>query len=221
MPSALFRWLRLWSLSAAMFYLAGCAIGQQHVQQQTSPLDPALYRQHLASLADIEHFELRGRIGVQNDGRGFSGSTQWQHFNTGDHIALFSPLGGQVATIKTTANGVELIDSDGKIYRAQDAETLTQQNLGWSLPMQGLSDWVLGRPSDSESVNTDNAIWDESGKLSRLKQHGWEIEYQEYREASGRQLPARLTLRSPKLYLKLVIQEWDIPPAGTPLAKQQ
>lgn len=199
------HWLRLLPCAAGLL-LIGCTIIQPTTQAPASAT--AAYQQHLASLANIKQFKLQGRIGVQSEGKGFSGTTHWQHDDAGDTIALFSPLGGQVATIKTTADGVGLVTSDGKSFSAKDAETLTQQNLGWSLPMQGLTDWVLGRPASGP--NASDAIWDSTGRLTKLKQDGWEIEYAEYVEASGRQLPGKINLRNPRLYLKLVIEQWDI-----------
>jgi outer membrane lipoprotein LolB len=208
------RWLGL-SPCAAGLLLVGCAAIQPITQPSGDPA--AAYQQHLASLADIRQFSLQGRIGVQTEGKGFSGGTHWQHDNAGDNIALFSPLGSQIASIKTTADGVELVTSDGKSFSAKDAETLTQQNLGWGLPMQGLPDWVLGRPAAGS--NASDSIWDSAGRLTKLKQDGWEIEYAEYVEASGQQLPGKINLRNPKLYLKLIIERWEIPPgeqAGQP-----
>ncbi|HEX5538900.1 MAG TPA: lipoprotein insertase outer membrane protein LolB, partial [Methylophilaceae bacterium] len=141
--------------------------------------------------------------------RGFSGSMQWQHALAGDQIQLFSPLGGQVAQISTTANGVELITSDGKSYQAADAETLTQQTLGWSLPMRGLADWVVGRPA---SGAVKDASWDTMGRLTTLQQDGWDIEYADYINIDGHQLPTRISLRSPQLNLKLIVENWQLKP---------
>jgi outer membrane lipoprotein LolB len=122
-------------------------------------------------------------------------------------IALFSPLGSQVASISTTPEGVTLTTSDGKAYYAQDAASLTQQNLGWSLPMKGLPDWVLGRPTNSVVELTQ---WDETGYLVRLKQDGWDIEYAQYIAVNGYQLPGKVTLRSLKVNLKLIIEQWHM-----------
>ena len=208
------HWLRLLPDVVGLL-LIGCAAFQPTAQPSGN--SAAAYQQHLASLANIKQFKLQGRIGVQTEGKGFSGTTHWQHDNAGDNIALFSPLGGQIATIKTAADGVELVTSDGKSFSAKDAETLTQQNLGWSLPMQGLTDWVLGRPASGS--NASDIILDSTGRLTKLKQDGWEIEYPEYVETSGQQLPGKINLRNPKLYLKLVVEQWEIPPskqAGQP-----
>jgi outer membrane lipoprotein LolB len=198
MLSALPRWL----VASAALLLAGCATLEQQPQATVAP---EFYQQHLASLSAIQGFSIDGRIGVQTDGKGFSGSMHWQHSVQGDHIALFSPLGSQVASISTTPEGVTLTASDGKAYHAQDAASLTQQNLGWSLPMKGLPDWVLGRPTNGMAELTQ---WDETGNLVRLKQDGWDIEYAQYSAVNGYQLPGKVTLRSLKVNLKLIIEQW-------------
>ena len=193
-----------WPVAIAALLLAGCAtLGQQ----PQATVAPELYQQHLASLSAIQGFSIDGRIGVQTDGKGFSGSTLWQHTVLGDQIALFSPLGSQVASISTTPEGVTLTTSDGKTYHAQDAASLTQQNLGWSLPMKGLPDWVLGRPTNSVVELTQ---WDEAGNLVRLKQDGWDIEYAQYTTVKGYLLPGKVTLRSLKANLKLIIEQWHM-----------
>lgn len=198
---ALLRWVQL----VAVLTLPGCAA----LQQQAEPAsDLATHQRHLDNLAEIRQFNIQGRIGVQTEGRGFSGSTRWQHQAKQDTIALFSPLGGQVADINVTPESVVLVDSDGKSYRAADAETLTQKTLGWRLPMKGLPDWVLGRPAPG---NVEDVHWDQSGRVTRLKQHGWDISYAQYQDSQGYQLPGKVTLVSPKLNLKLIIERWELP----------
>lgn len=168
---------------------------------------PDLHRQHMLQITEIQQFNLKGRIGVQAKGKGFSGSAEWQHANRADNIALFSPLGSQVATIKTIENGMELVTGEKKTYRAPDAETLTQEVLGWSLPVNGLADWVLGRPGQGLAQLT---LWDKQGRITRLDQNGWEIEYLQYSEVKGYQLPAKINLRNQGLILKLIIKDWNM-----------
>jgi outer membrane lipoprotein LolB len=165
-----------------------------------------LNQQHLLNIATIEQFTLQGRIGVQAEGKGFSGSLHWQHDAANDNIELYSPLGGQVASIKKTADKVALVDAKGNRISATDAETLTQTALGWQLPLTGLADWSLGRPTNSAS---DTITWDEFGHLSTLKQDGWNIEYQNYSEQNGHFLPGKILLRNEKIYLKLLVEKWD------------
>lgn len=184
--------------------LQGCASTPTHKPAE-SINSQALYQQHLQRIAAIGEFTLQGRIGVQTDGKGFSGSLHWQHDVTHDDIALYSPLGGQVASIKKTAGQVTLEDANGNSITAADAEALTQTALGWRLPLAGLADWSLGRPSSSP---IQARTWDEQGFLSTLKQDGWDIEYQNYSEQNGHFLPSKILLKSQKVNLKLLVEKW-------------
>lgn len=209
-------WLVVLALSVAA--LSGCTSLATKTENGNSAQGTAAHQQHLASIDHLQDFSLEGRMGVQTDGRGVSGSLHWQHSDGGgDAIALFSPMGSKIADVKSSDGQVTLTANDGKTYHASDAETLTEQTLGWRLPVTHLSDWVLGRPSPGAITQ---ASWDDSGQLARLTQDGWEIQYQEYKQVPDRQpsdqqtravsLPSKLTLRNPKLYLKLVIERWNL-----------
>lgn len=179
--------------------LAGCAALPAQKQAE-----PAAYNAHLQRLIKIESFGLEGRIGVLTETKGFSGSMRWHHRPDGDDIAFYSPLGTQLGELEKNADGVTLTTSQ-KTFHAEDAEALTQQTLGWSLPMSGLSDWVLGRPAKGDA---EILAWDTAGHIARLRQNGWEIEYPAYQTTPGLQLPTKIVLKSRKLDLKLVVENW-------------
>jgi len=177
-------------------------------QTEQSDASQKLRALHLAQLAAIEEFSLHGRIGVQTNSKGFSGSLQWQHSSTGDDINLYSPLGSQVASITRTAEQVTLQDSSGKRFSAADAETLTQETLGWKLPLTGLADWSIGRPSQGP---VQKSVWNEQGLLTNLEQDGWKIEYDNYKQQGAYMLPGKIFLKSDQLNLKLLVETWNAP----------
>jgi len=199
------RFLHALLLLAIMPALTAC-VSTTLVKPELPAAAQQLKEQHLLSLQSIQQFSLQGRVGVQTSSKGFSGSLQWQHNRGDDDIALYSPLGGQVASIKKTSVQVTLEDSSGKIYSAADAETLTQSTLGWQLPLKGLADWAIGRPTGSP---VQESIWNEQGLLTNLHQDGWKIEYQNYTEQDGYILPGKIFLRSDKLNLKLLVEKWN------------
>lgn len=164
-----------------------------------------LHQIHIQQLSQIKQFYLQARIGIQSDGKGSSGSTRWRHNPEGNDISMLSPVGGTVAKIITNAEGVTLTTNDGKVLQAADAESLTEEHLGWRLPLTGLPDWALGRPANRL---VEELQWDSIGRITKLKQDGWEIEYPEYMEASGYRLPKKINLKSKNLTLKLVIESW-------------
>jgi outer membrane lipoprotein LolB len=194
------------SLILLCLLLPACASSSLQ-QAASSTASQVLYQQHLQDMAAIDAFSLQGRIGVQANGKGFSGSLHWQHTAHHDDIEMFSPLGGQVASIQKTAGQVTLTEANGKRVSAIDAETLTAEILGWRLPLSGLADWSLGRPTRNQVLHS---TWDERGFLRTLNQDGWDIEYQAYTAYNGKFLPSKISLKSEQLNLKLLVEEWVI-----------
>ncbi len=167
---------------------------------------------HLTSLANIKSFSLKGRLGVVTNPRGFSGGIEWQHENqtSTDNIDIFSPVGGKSANIIKNQSGVTLTTQDGRSIKTQDAESLTEATLGWRLPLIGLSDWALGKPTSSK---VEASTWDENGRLTTLKQDGWDISYENYIKTNGAEnngtfLPSKILLKSEKVNLKLIVDQW-------------
>lgn len=188
-----------------LFVLSSCAT-QPPVKPQAS--QPA-HNQHIESLSLIKSYTLKGRLGVISSAeyKSFSGSIAWQHSTDTDNLDIFTPLGSVAANISKSRQEIVLTSADGKTTTAQDAESLTQKTMGWRLPLKGLSDWALGRPSNSPITN---ATWDEQGRLVSLDQEGWHIEYQDYSNDTKTSLPNKITLRTDQVRLKLLIEEWNI-----------
>ncbi len=166
----------------------------------------AIHQQHLAKLNAIKSFSLKGRLGVVTQKQGFSGSINWQHATQNDNIDVYSPLGGQLANIKKDAQGVTLTTQEGRNITAKTAESLTESSLGFKLPLAGLSDWALGKPSLS---TIDASSWDDQGRILTLQQDGWDIAYENYADNNGVSLPNKVVLKSEQLNLKLLIENWS------------
>jgi outer membrane lipoprotein LolB len=146
-------------------------------------------------------FELIGRVAVRHGGEASSARVQWRHGLKTDDMLITSPIGQGVARI-TRAGGMVILETgDNRKFQAQSAESLTQEVLGWRLPLTGLSDWIRARPS-LEGAHV--ASQDEKMRLARLEQDGWQIEYQEYDEDR----PVRIRLLRPELEIRLVIETW-------------
>lgn len=191
-------------LAASMLVACASPAVKPNIDQNAANLNA----QHLKSLAEIAGFSIQGRIGIQTNPKGFSGSLIWQHSANADDIALYSPLGSQVASINSTATQITLLDSSGKSYSAADAETLTQDVLGWRLPLKGLSDWALGRP---RSAPIQHSAWNAQGQLTHLEQDGWNIEYDNYQQQGAYALPSKIYLKSQQLNIKLLVEKWNQP----------
>jgi outer membrane lipoprotein LolB len=202
--------LHRWSSLLLSIWLSGCSMLQPKPSEPPLPEPvgtPAeMHQQHIQRITGISAFYLQGRIGIQTEGKGVSGATRWRHSPQLDDISMLSPVGGTVAKIIASADGVTLTTNDGKHFEADSAEDLTQEHLGWRLPLTGLPDWAIGRPAKKLAEYME---WDAYGRITKLHQAGWEIEYPEYMQAKGYHLPKKVTLRNSKMTLKLVIESWE------------
>jgi len=146
-------------------------------------------------------FELTARFAASYRNEAASGTLQWRHRAARDVVMLSSPFGQGVARITREGETVTLITGDDKRYSAADAETLTEQVLGFRLPLRGLTDWVRARPATDAPAQAEYAA---DGRLLSLEQRGWRIEYMAYEGVQ----PKRLKLLYPGLELRLAISEW-------------
>ena len=191
-------------IAALCVALVGCAT-QPISSTTTTQQHAAENQQHLASLAKIQAFSLKGRLGVVTQKQGFSGSIEWQHHASADNIDVYSPVGGKVANIAKNTSGVTLTDQKGHSIQANNAEELTETTLGFRLPLTGLSDWAIGRPTASK---IETISWDAQGRLTLLKQDGWDISFENYIKSNDNFLPSKITLKSEKVNLKLLVENW-------------
>lgn len=200
---------RTFALCFLAFYLSGCSFlkTQEQPTSDTSIEASVLHDHHMVLVNNIEQFALTGRLGVMTNPKGFSGRVAWQHTLENDNIDVFSPLGGKVANIIKTDEEVVLTNSKNEHIAAPDTETLTEETLGFRLPLSGLSYWALGRPSDTGLV--EYVTWDENGRINQLKQNDWDIQYQDYEANEGYFLPKKITLRTDELIIKLIVEQWS------------
>jgi outer membrane lipoprotein LolB len=151
-------------------------------------------------------FSVVGRFAVRYGAESASGRVTWRHSDADDELLIASPLGQGIAEITRRAGTFTLVTANDGRFTAADPERLTEQALGWALPLDGLPDWVQGRPQAGVPAEARR----EGAQLAELRQQGWTIEYLGYDEA-GR-LPRRLRLTRGELDIRLVIEEWLVAP---------
>jgi outer membrane lipoprotein LolB len=133
-------------------------------------------------------FDLAGRIAARYGNEAFTGNISWRHAKGGDELLISTPTGQGVAQILRQGEAVLLKTAQGREYRAADSESLTERVLGFRLPIEGLADWVRGRPAPE------------------LERRGWKVEYQ---ERDAQQRPTRMRLTYPGIELRFAISQWN------------
>jgi len=150
-------------------------------------------------------FVINGRVAIKHDGERTSSGLRWEHHANEDEILLLAPLGQTVARIHRDVHGVSLEES-GKRYVAQSMEMLTQQVLGWELPLSGLRYWVTAAAAPSHAADIQR---NPNGQIKEMRQDGWDISYSRYANDSASSLPLRLTLRREHLKIMMLIDAWE------------
>lgn len=184
----------LWGVLLAA--LAGCTT----VAPATTHTPPLIQ-------AFIPSFEITARISVRHEKDGFSGNLHWRHVFGADEFVVQTPLGQGVARITQSSQGATLETADGKVLQAPDAENLTQQALGFRLPLGGMSHWVQAQALSREAELRYAA----DGTLAYLSEQGWQIEYLSYQTLGATSLPNKLSLQNAQLKLRLIVDDWQVP----------
>lgn len=147
---------------------------------------------------------MNGRISVKHNGSRDSAGLRWTHQAQADEILLLTPLGQTAARIFRD-DGHATLDNGDKHYSDTDVEALMMQVLGWRLQLDGLHHWVLGMPQPSDALVERDML----GRLTVLRQDGWEVRYLAYADDKADSLPARMQLSRENLQLTLLIDEWE------------
>jgi outer membrane lipoprotein LolB len=158
--------------AAAILSLSGCATSTANL----STASVAAYR---------DTVDLNGKIGATYQHNGERGAVSspftWTQRPGRVDVTLFTPLGQTAAEISVTPDAATLTQPNREPRVAKDIDTLTQQALGWSLPVAGLRDWLQGYAVDAEGKRfaaspANNHVF---------TRDGWSLRFTEWQDKPG------------------------------------
>ncbi|MEP4559183.1 lipoprotein insertase outer membrane protein LolB [Cobetia amphilecti] len=192
------------ALLAMTLVLSGCASQMASDNAGDLTRSDGDWQQQDAQLAALTHWQLAGKVGIRTPEEGHSANLDWQQDGDDYHMLITGPLGAGRTTLVRDADGVRLSSSEGD-FEAPDAESLMLAQLGWSLPLGALDNWVRGVPAAGEhDIETD-----ELGFPTTLYQNGWEVDYQDWTRAEGLWLPRKMKLYYGDLTATLIVNQWQ------------
>lgn len=144
---------------------------------------------------DWQNFEASGRLGVKVQEKGSYANFDWYKQNGVETIDINTPLGTTVGQLCQDSEGVLALDNKGNLYQADTAEALSEQLLGYPIPIQHLGVWANGEwvSDQPHEILADG----------KLKQLGWVIS----RELDEENLPSILLLENNQLSVRLAFTE--------------
>jgi len=165
---SLTRRLTLLAFAAA---LAGCATSTANLSTATV----GDYR---------DTIDLSGKLSVnyQKDGRqeSITGNFNWEQRPEAIDVA--------VATINVTPTAATLVQGGQEPRTAGDIDSLTQQALGWPLPVSGLRDWLQGYALDGQGQRFRAS----PANNSVTTKDGWRLRFVEWQDPAAPQPAPRL-----------------------------
>lgn len=185
-----------------------CVVVQEHrIQLDSKTGKQAFWEARRLSLENIQTWSLQGRVAGKSDGEGFRVGVRWQQRQQKFDISLHGLLGRKVAVISGDEGSVQATTSRGASYSAQDPEDLLQNLFGYFLPVKSLHYWVRGIP-DPGQVYMSLQL-DDQGRLQRLDQAGWLIDYNRYHDDEPA-LPAFIKISNTDIDANIIISHWAL-----------
>ncbi len=150
-------------------------------------------------------FSIRGKIGVVDGGESWSARFAWRQFGERLEIDLWGPLGQGQTSLHGTLDRLQVTDADGDVRASGSPEALMLSELGWSLPLSLLLDWLQGRPSVKAPVA--DATSDPKGSLAGFRQLGWQVRLERARTAPAHSPPRRITAEKPGYRVRVAVSD--------------
>lgn len=191
------------TVALLLLLVAACSPLPPRPLPDTTPEQSWQLRQ--PQLQQLTHWQLSGRLAVQNDHEAWHMSLNWQQRQERYDINIIAPLGQGAMQLHGDAVAVTLLTDEGETLHSSDPDLLLYQRLGWKVPVSALRYWVLGLPAPGDSTQQ----LDEYGHLIHLTQAGWEIAFLDYQPWHGVELPRKVFIDNHQARVRLVISSWQ------------
>ena len=178
-----------------MVLLSAC---QHHDNIRPSPDD------QLVDFSTINTYQLSGKMSFSNGEDGGSGRIMWLVEHGLVDATLKAPLGSKSWQITESTNGAKLVTSSGEVINATDAESLISHQLGWSVPWQSLTAWILGKQHQNKESEKH---W--SGDTLIIIENGWKIVYSKFRPYPNGVMPHKMVAKKGVYSIKLAVKSWQ------------
>ena len=197
------RWLLL---SAALLTACGAP-----PEPTPSEREAVTWRAHSRALSRFRTWTMVGTLIVRTAGEAYRVTVRWGQARSSYRLRLTALLGTGILELEGSETAVEARLAGGRRIRAESAEALLEQELGWSVPIEGLRYWIVGAPSPGETTTTIEL--DDQGRLARLEQAGWTVIYEEYGDLDDLPLPERIRFSNETVDATVVVRRWKAEPA--------
>ena len=166
---------------------------------------------HARELSRFRNWSMLGVLALRSGGNASRVTMRWRQTRDAYHLRFTGPLGVGLFEIEGSPAGVEARYPNSRRSSADSPEMLLEQEIGWTLPLQGLRYWLVGAPAPDSA--TSKMEIDDQGRLTHLEQSGWTVVYERYGELDDLALPERVRFSSGSVDATVVVRRWKSEPA--------
>ncbi len=187
------------ALVIATWLLSGC-VSPSNIPPPPAGDAQALWQQHRQKVSGISSWHLRGKIAVyasatntasKKQTKGGNATLIWAYQLESQEIQLYGPFGSGRVQITEQPGKAILKDTKGNTILGASASEVLYQKLGWRIPFAQLRYWVRGIPA---GAGAHDIVLDTRGRLKRMREGDWQVEYHDYAAVGQLQLPRKITL---------------------------
>lgn len=197
------------TLVLASLLIASCTTVYQPVVEDDE-LDkvPANWQHEQEMRKNISQWEVRGRLGIQNEYNGGSLDIIWKQAGGDFTMRLIAPLGSGTYLIQGDKSFAEIRFPNGENKTINSIDEVFASTLNVALPASALIDWVRGLPANALSL--EKIKWNQQGLMKYVEQSGWNVEISKY-TGDEIAMPHALYVThndNSELDIRLVFRQW-------------
>ncbi|AOH35107.1 lipoprotein insertase outer membrane protein LolB [Luteimonas sp. JM171] len=207
----------------AVLALAGC-VSQPMRAPETVELSGPAYAAAMEALRAREALvegagalSFSGRVALSNGEDGGSGRLEWWQAGEDYRVVLRAPVTRQGWSLTAGAGGARIDGLEGGPRVGPDPDWLLLEATGMQVPVGALAAWAAGTRADEAAHGPAHLEFSASGRLARLRQAGWTIDYVSWQERAGEPgpgdappLPRRIDAARGDAHVRLVVDDWAL-----------
>lgn len=196
----------------------GVAIGGLSAEAQAAALDRQQAREH--RLLALPALAFDGRVALSSGRSGGSGKIEWRQRGDAYEVTLSAPVSRQSWRLSGDAGSARIEGVEGGPRSDSDVVRLLREATGLEVPVGALAAWAAGARADAAAFGPARLQFGDDGRLARLEQGGWTVDYLGWREADigdGQpplEVPDRIDARRDQAKVRLAIDAWTWAPAA-------
>ncbi len=164
------------------------------------------YLQRATRLHTLNKWSLHGRVVVHTPEEGAQVRIHLRSSQNGESLTIRNAFGQTLIQVRNDRFGLRLRDSQGRVYHADQARRALEARLGWPVPVERLSNWVLALEA-GKGVPT---ALDGHGRPLALQARPWEVAYQGYMKVQGVWMPQNMRLIRDQVRLRVRVDQWSL-----------